>query len=285
MRTGSTAAYTDTTDTAANIIAAYGGDIVYGTTTFLIRIKNATAFPETLSAGTGVTLPSTTVIGPFSTAYYYATITSATAVTLTHLSTNPIADSISLSSPTSTALSTVGAGTITAAAIAGGLVTRTGSQSNTAFTDTTDTAANIIAAQPATQGRIGSSFYFTYENTTNASATITGGTGVTTSGITVVPGNTAATFLATYTAAATMTIVGISITVPSAPNGTVVANGVTAVVVADTRITANSVIVFTLKTIGGTPAAPFCSAVTAGTGFSMKSLAGDTSTYSYLIIN
>ena len=65
-----------------------------------------------------------------------------------------------------------------------------------------------------------------------------------------------------------------------------VATGATAVVVVDANITANSVVVFTLKTAGGTPAgAPFLSAVTAGTGFSFKAAAGDTSTYNYVIIN
>lgn len=67
--------------------------------------------------------------------------------------------------------------------------------------------------------------------------------------------------------------------------GTFTANGASAVVVADASITANSVIVYGLKTIGGTPAgAPFESAVTAGTGFSVKAVAGDTSIYNYTII-
>ena len=67
--------------------------------------------------------------------------------------------------------------------------------------------------------------------------------------------------------------------------GTVTANGTTAVVVADTKMTANSTVIFTCKTVGGTPAgAPYLSAVTAGTGFSVKAAAGDTSVYNYMII-
>lgn len=67
--------------------------------------------------------------------------------------------------------------------------------------------------------------------------------------------------------------------------GTLTANGSTAVVVADTAMTANSTVIFTAKTIGGTPAgAPYLSAVTAGTGFSVKAAAGDTSVYNYMII-
>jgi len=68
--------------------------------------------------------------------------------------------------------------------------------------------------------------------------------------------------------------------------GTFVANQATAVVVPNVNITATSVVLFGLKTIGGTPAgAPFISAVTPGVGFSVKSVAGDTSTYNYKILN
>lgn len=69
-------------------------------------------------------------------------------------------------------------------------------------------------------------------------------------------------------------------------SGTFVANGATAVVVADTRVTANSVFLFGLKTVGGTPAGGlFESAVVVGVSFSVKAAAGDTSTYNYVIIN
>jgi hypothetical protein len=66
--------------------------------------------------------------------------------------------------------------------------------------------------------------------------------------------------------------------------GTFTANGVTAVVVADAGCTANSQYVFTLQSLNsGTPsAAPYLSAVTAGTGFSVKCGSGDTGIYSWL---
>jgi len=47
-----------------------------------------------------------------------------------------------------TALNTVGAGTITAAGIIGRVTTRGGAQLSAPFTDTTDTAAAIIALLP-----------------------------------------------------------------------------------------------------------------------------------------
>ena len=81
----------------------------------------------------------------------------------------------------------------------------------------------------------------------------------------------------------TLSAVTIS-SIASTQTGTFTANGATAVVVANTAVTANSVISFALKTVGGTPAgAPFLSAVTAGTGFSVKVAAGDTSVYNYTI--
>jgi hypothetical protein len=68
-------------------------------------------------------------------------------------------------------------------------------------------------------------------------------------------------------------------------HGTVTLNGATGVVVANTNVTANSTIIFTLKTIGGTPSpnAPNVTAITAGTGFTVAGTAGDTSVYNYRI--
>ena len=49
-------------------------------------------------------------------------------------------------------------------------------------------------------------------------------------------------------------------------------------------LTANSVVLFGLKTAGGTPAAPFLVTVTPGTGFTVNSGGSDTSTYNYIIL-
>jgi len=67
--------------------------------------------------------------------------------------------------------------------------------------------------------------------------------------------------------------------------GTVIANETSAVAVTNNRVTANSVIILTLKTVGGSVGPAYVSSTTAGTGFSIKSQSGDTSTYNYLIIN
>lgn len=70
-----------------------------------------------------------------------------------------------------------------------------------------------------------------------------------------------------------------------ANGGTFVANGATPVTVANANLTANSIILISLKTVGGTVGAnPAPQTVTPGTGFTVAGTAGDTSTYNYLIL-
>lgn len=279
VRTGPTGPFSDTTDTAANI-AAIPGIVVGGS--FSILLKNATAFPQTILAGTGVTLPATVVVPPFTVLNYVAQVVSATAITFIHIDTTPISAGMNLTAPTETALTTVGAGTITAAGIAGSITGRSGS--TTAFTDTTDTAANIIAAATNLTNKIGTAMMYRYVNNTVAVATIQGGTGVTVSGVTVVPANSWVSYLVTYTATATITMVGIAQGYfPSF--GTYINNGATPVTVANAAVTAGSIISFTLKTVGGTVSAgaPNVKTITPGTGFTVAGVASDTSTYNYEI--
>jgi len=67
--------------------------------------------------------------------------------------------------------------------------------------------------------------------------------------------------------------------------GTFTCNGTSAVAVTDSKVTANSVIVVTLKTVGGTVGAvPSVKTITAGTGFTISGTASDTSVYNYRII-
>lgn len=68
-------------------------------------------------------------------------------------------------------------------------------------------------------------------------------------------------------------------------SGTFVANGASAVTVADTRVTATSMIIISLNTVGGTVGAiPAVQTITPGVGFTVAGTASDTSTYNYLII-
>lgn len=70
--------------------------------------------------------------------------------------------------------------------------------------------------------------------------------------------------------------------------GTFTLNGATPVTVTDSRITANSSIVITLKSVNaGTvgTSAPNVRTITVGTGFTVAGIASDTGIYNYLILN
>lgn len=283
VRSGSVANYSDTTDTAVNIIAGLPGFIL--NSTFLIRIKNNTAFTQTLLAGTGVTLPSTILIPAFSIGNYYAIITSATTVTIIHFNTTQFINNIYNIVPALTTLNTVGAGTITATSIISGYTSRSGAQLSAAFTDTTDTANNIIVASTGLQSnRIGAAVWWTYSNITNAPATITGGSGCTVSVITVIPPNSFVDYIVTYTAASTLTFAGVR--QGYYPHGgTYTSIGSASVTISDANITTYSQVDFTLRSVGGTVGAkPIIKTITSGTGFTVSAGTSDLSTYNYNIL-
>jgi hypothetical protein len=57
------------------------------------------------------------------------------------------------------------------------------------------------------------------------------------------------------------------------------------VTVVNAAVTSSSVVLFTLKTVGGTVGAiPVVATITPGTGFTVKGTAGDTSTYNYRLL-
>ncbi len=68
--------------------------------------------------------------------------------------------------------------------------------------------------------------------------------------------------------------------------GTLTLNGATPVTVANANVTAGSIVIFTLKTVGGTvsPTAPNVLTITPGTGFTVGGVALDTSIYNYVIL-
>lgn len=223
-RTGPVAAYSDATDSAANMLTAIG-TFVSGAT-FFVTIKNLTAFTQTITAGANVTLPGSAVVGAFEEVEYFGTVggtVAAPTITFSHIQTVPIALAASVVSPQITTLATNGAGTLLAAAINGGYINRTTVAA--AFADTTDTAALIIAGNPGLISKIGASFIFVYANNSTGVATMTGGMGVTVSGVITIPPGVAVQYLLTYTAAATITMVGIGSTEIS-PN-TLVVGGAT----------------------------------------------------------
>jgi len=184
-----------------------------------------------------------------------------------------------------TTVSTVGAATLSAAAIYGRTILRTGAQT-AAWTDTTDIATAIIAKFPA-GAAVGSSFTLRYVNNSAGAngfpATIAAGTGVTVTGATVVPPQSYIEYLVTWATATTVTMVAMGQGYfPSL--GTVTANAATPVPVTNAAMTPGSQVVLTYKsgTQGATGA--FVSSATAGTGFSIKSVASDTAVYNYAIL-
>jgi hypothetical protein len=66
--------------------------------------------------------------------------------------------------------------------------------------------------------------------------------------------------------------------------GTLTCTGGGTITVTNTNVDAASAIILTLKTVGGTVAAPFVATITAGTGFSVTCGASDTSVYNYVVI-
>lgn len=103
------------------------------------------------------------------------------------------------------AINTVGAGTLTAAGIVGGLIMRTGPVG--AYNDTTDTAAAIIALldNPA----VGDSWRFHHVNGVAQAMTLVAGAGVTLAGVTANAASKVREYHVEVTGAATVTITGV----------------------------------------------------------------------------
>jgi hypothetical protein len=204
VRSGAPSAFTDTIDTAAAIIAALGTEAPVNTS-WPVYVRNTTPFVETIAVGVGITLTGETVIPPNATGIFQVTVSSTAAVTVDGVGvittdfTPPQANA---------ALTTVGNGTLLAAPIVGGVLTRSGSTA--AFTDTTDSAANIILALPNSQ--VGQSWELSIVNTTAFPETLAAGAGVTLTGLaSPIPANSTGKFLCTYTAGAAVSMQMVSV--------------------------------------------------------------------------
>ena len=113
-------------------------------------------------------------------------------------SDNPMCGLVAIVNPA------VGASVITAGMLAGGVYV---SAITSAVTHTTDTAVNILAANPDMS--IGDTAAVIVSNPTAFVLTIAGGTGVTASGTLTVAAGAARTFLLTKTSETAMTIKGL----------------------------------------------------------------------------
>ncbi|MFA7278764.1 MAG: hypothetical protein WC100_01605 [Sterolibacterium sp.] len=113
-----------------------------------------------------------------------------------------LADAANVPAVINTAISTAGNGTLSAAGIVGGVITRTGPSAD--FTDATATAVQIVAALVAYVEDM--SFVLSIRNATIYSQTITAASGVTLSGTAYVTGGTEAKYLVTITSPTAVTM-------------------------------------------------------------------------------
>lgn len=129
------------------------------------------------------------------------------AGTVRHIATGDVL----MGAPAGASITTAGAGTLTAAMIVSGLIRRAGAP-GAGFTDTTDTATNILTALGANVSNYngfsnGESFMLYYSNRSGQTATIAGGTGVTVSGSTAsTPTATNRIIIITRTGLATLSL-------------------------------------------------------------------------------
>jgi len=230
-----------------------------------------------LTSLTGKELVNVATPGPMSAVSTVALIAALAGLTSTNMAVS--------------SLTTVGAGTITAAMVKSQIVQRGGVQT-AAFADTTDTAAAIVAALPA-GAPANTSLLFIYNNGTTGAggyaSTLTAGSGVTVTGNAVILPRTTGFYLVQATnvtsgsEAVTFTYLGSAF--HASATGTFICNGATPVTVTDAHLTPSSNITVTLQTVGGTVGAvPAVKTVTPGTGFTIAGTASDTSTYQYTIL-
>ena len=67
-------------------------------------------------------------------------------------------------------------------------------------------------------------------------------------------------------------------------NGSTFTCAASAATVVNSNVDSGSIIWMTLKTVGGTVAAPFVATITPGTGFTVTCGGSDTSTYNYVVV-
>lgn len=214
LRTGSSAAYTDTTATLAQILTALGplrdGDSGYDLSWTLL-IKNTVAFAETLAAGSGVSLAGQTIVPPNSTGVFNVDLSSIDdGITITGLGCIPqanVKNSQFTTIATDTTI-TAAAGTLTGARNVYYATTAAGAGG---IALTTRTAAEMFADIP--NCHIG--FNWTLRIISDGGGTVTltapGGGGVTITGTATSATNTWRDYCCTFTTASAVTFQNVGI--------------------------------------------------------------------------
>lgn len=198
-RTGPTAAFSDTTDTAANIIAAMASQTIGNS--WALRLNNNTAFPETILAGSGVTLSGLTIVPANSWAEFQMTYSAAGAVTMYGFQAGALVN-LPATKYTTGALT---AATLTAAQIAGAAFTVLNNSGNTPGTQTLPAAAVLFAAIPNCQ--VGTSYILRLLNAGSGTETLAADAGatITVTGHTSITTLTGVDYIITFTSATAAT--------------------------------------------------------------------------------
>lgn len=211
-RSGSTAAYTDTTATAAQLLAELGSDEPVGKAQ-LVFIKNTVAFPETISGGAGVTVSGSAVVPPLSVGVFLLTYSAATPTfTLVGLGSLPIANLPAAQFSTAALESAA----MTGPQVAGANVVNFLNTGTTPGNLQMPTATNLVAAIPNAQ--IGMSYMLNIRNGSGAAntATITTNTGITLTGTMTIAQNVTRTFVVTLTSLTAVTVQSMGISAAGA---------------------------------------------------------------------
>jgi hypothetical protein len=207
FRTGPTAAFTDTTDTAANIVAGIPANASVGQS-WTWEYINQTAYPCTLAAGTGVTLSGTCVVPPFMKGSFLVQVTAVGAtptVTITQKAVNNICDLPPAQYNTLNATT----GTLAAGLASGAAVTVIKSSNAVPGAQAMRTVAQVIADIPG--GYVGMKWLLRIVNTGAGTLTLAtdGSAQWTMTGTMTVAQNTFRDFVCQITGATTGTVTEI----------------------------------------------------------------------------
>lgn len=257
----------------SRIVAGSGITVTPEGGTGIVTIENADdtdafASPPPLGSVAPNTVAATTVTATHNSTFNTIQVGTLTATGLTVLNTTQIGGltTTNLTATGQASFTTLQVGTLTAT----GLTTLASAAVSTlavsALTATGNTS--LVTTQVST---------LTATGLASLSTTHIGGLTTLVGGLVATAGNAA--FSTTQVGPLTVTQI-TSLT----PSGTFNANGATPVTVANAAVTANSQILITLKTAGGTVAQPFVATITPSTGFTVNSAALNTSTYNYTII-
>lgn len=201
QRSGPTAAFIDTTDTAALIQAAWPGGGVGST--FTTIYQNNTAFPATFNAGTGVTLSGNLIVPAYTWAKFLVVWTGANTVTIYVTETGSFTTTLPAVQYKTSAVTT---GSIAAGLLTGANYCVWQQTGNTPGNQLVRTAAQMLADTP--NGKVGQSTTVRIMNSGTGTLTVAADSGatVTLTGTPAILTATWSDFILTFNTATTATL-------------------------------------------------------------------------------